>query len=116
MSTELIRVAILWYEAWFEALEEASRCYYTQKNPDAMISVLEHLHIELEKVHFSLVQIARGLTIINRAQLLHVKHLLFKSMVAIFEKLEKQPEDISAMVIRAKWIKPGICILVYSKN
>ena len=28
VSQELIRVAILWHEAWHEALEEASRLYF----------------------------------------------------------------------------------------
>jgi FKBP12-rapamycin complex-associated protein len=28
VSDELIRVAILWHEQWYEALEEASRLYF----------------------------------------------------------------------------------------
>jgi serine/threonine-protein kinase mTOR len=35
---------------WHEGLEEASRLYYTEKNPDAMIAALEPLHDLLEKV------------------------------------------------------------------
>ena len=50
MSQELIRVAILWHELWHEGLEEASRLYYTDKNPEGMISVLERLHDMLEEV------------------------------------------------------------------
>ncbi|EIN09563.1 FAT-domain-containing protein [Punctularia strigosozonata HHB-11173 SS5] len=48
VSQELIRVAILWHELWFEGLEEASRLYFTEKNPDAMIACLEPLHDLLE--------------------------------------------------------------------
>ncbi|EJD47416.1 atypical/PIKK/FRAP protein kinase [Auricularia subglabra TFB-10046 SS5] len=44
VSRELIRVAILWHEMWHEGLEEASRLYFTEKNPEAMIAVLDPLH------------------------------------------------------------------------
>ena len=54
VSTELIRVAILWHEQWHEGLEEASRFYYTEKNPEAMIQTLEPLHELLEKVSCNL--------------------------------------------------------------
>ncbi len=44
MSRELIRVAILWHELWHEGLEEASRLYFTENNPEGMIMALEPLH------------------------------------------------------------------------
>ncbi len=50
VSQELIRVAILWHELWHEGLQEASRLYYTDKNPEGMIAVLERLHDMLEEV------------------------------------------------------------------
>jgi len=50
VSRELIRVAILWQEAWHEALEEASRLHFNEGNPEGMIAVLDPLHRELEKV------------------------------------------------------------------
>lgn len=50
VSRELIRVAILWHELWHEGLEEASRLYFTEKNPDGMIAALEPLHDLLEAV------------------------------------------------------------------
>ncbi|KAI0825633.1 kinase-like domain-containing protein [Irpex lacteus] len=49
VSQELIRVAILWHEMWHEGLEEASRLYFTDHNPDGMIAHLEPLHDLLEK-------------------------------------------------------------------
>ncbi|KAH9990569.1 FAT-domain-containing protein [Russula vinacea] len=49
VSHELIRVAILWHEQWHEKLEEASRQYYTEHNPEGMIAALEPLHEELER-------------------------------------------------------------------
>jgi FKBP12-rapamycin complex-associated protein len=50
VSRELIRVAIIWHELWHEGLEEASRHFYTETNPDAMILALEPLHELLEAV------------------------------------------------------------------
>lgn len=49
MSTELIRVAILWHEMWHEALEEASRLYFGEHNIEGMLNVLEPLHNMLEE-------------------------------------------------------------------
>ncbi|KAL0953824.1 hypothetical protein HGRIS_005004 [Hohenbuehelia grisea] len=49
VSRELIRVAILWHEMWHEGLEEASRLYFTEKNPHGMIMALEPLHDMLEQ-------------------------------------------------------------------
>jgi FKBP12-rapamycin complex-associated protein len=50
VSAELIRVAILWHERWHEGLEEASRLYFTEKNADGMIAVLQPLHDLLDQV------------------------------------------------------------------
>ncbi|BDA44527.1 Serine/threonine-protein kinase TOR [Coccomyxa sp. Obi] len=44
VSTELIRMAILWHEMWHEALEEASRQYFGESNVDAMLGTLMPLH------------------------------------------------------------------------
>jgi FKBP12-rapamycin complex-associated protein len=61
VSRELIRVAILWHELWHEGLEEASRLYFTEKNPEGMISTLEPLHEMLEAVRMFFVSMqARG--------------------------------------------------------
>ncbi|XP_051146490.1 serine/threonine-protein kinase TOR isoform X2 [Andrographis paniculata] len=49
VSTELIRVAILWHEMWHEALEEASRLYFGEHNIEGMLTVLEPLHEMLEE-------------------------------------------------------------------
>lgn len=49
MSKELIRVAILWHEMWHEALEEASRLYFGERNVDGMLSCLAQLHTVLER-------------------------------------------------------------------
>ncbi|KAJ7758626.1 phosphatidylinositol 3-kinase [Mycena metata] len=48
VGRELIRVAILWHELWHEGLEEASRLYYTVRNPAGMLAVLEPLHEMIE--------------------------------------------------------------------
>ena len=49
VSNELIRVAILWHEMWHEGLEEASRLYFGDKNPEGMFMVLEPLHDMIKK-------------------------------------------------------------------
>ena len=49
VSDELIRVAILWHEQWHEALEEASRLYFGDRNIQGMLAKLEPLHAMLEK-------------------------------------------------------------------
>lgn len=49
VGQELIRVAILWEEMWFEALEEASKLYFGEHNIPAMFGILEPLHEMIEK-------------------------------------------------------------------
>ena len=49
MSDELIRVAILWHEQWYEALETASRLYFGERNIQGMLAQLEPLHAMLER-------------------------------------------------------------------
>ncbi|KAG6916802.1 hypothetical protein DXG01_005325 [Tephrocybe rancida] len=41
---ELVRVAILWHELWRDGIEDASKRYYTEKDPDGMIATLAPLH------------------------------------------------------------------------
>ena len=50
VSLELIRVAILWHEAWHEALEEASQLYFGEQNVDGMLRVLAPLHHIVERL------------------------------------------------------------------
>jgi phosphatidylinositol kinase/protein kinase (PI-3 family) len=49
VSTELIRVAILWHEMWYDGLEEASRQYFGEKNVEGMLATLRPLHKMMEK-------------------------------------------------------------------
>ena len=49
VSTELVRVAILWHEMWNEAIEEASRHWFGHRNADAMLSTLAPLHQMMDK-------------------------------------------------------------------
>lgn len=44
VSSELVRVAILWQEEWHESLEEASRQYFGDGNIVAMLETLAPLH------------------------------------------------------------------------
>ena len=49
VSSELIRVAILWLELWHEGLEDASRLYFGEGNVSGMLDVLLPLHEQLER-------------------------------------------------------------------
>lgn len=49
VSEELIRIAILWMEAWHEALEDASKHYFGEGNIVAMLDVLVPMHEQLER-------------------------------------------------------------------
>jgi FKBP12-rapamycin complex-associated protein len=49
VSSELIRVAILWLELWHEGLEDASRLYFGEGNVAGMLEVLIPLHEQLER-------------------------------------------------------------------
>ncbi|XP_039157640.1 serine/threonine-protein kinase TOR isoform X3 [Eucalyptus grandis] len=49
VSTELVRVAILWDEMWHEALGEATRLHFGEHNIEAMLKALEPFHELLEE-------------------------------------------------------------------
>lgn len=49
VSNELIRVAVLWHEQWYEGLEEASRQYFGEHNVDKMLNILRPLYETLNK-------------------------------------------------------------------
>ncbi|KAL7026943.1 hypothetical protein ACKWTF_005245 [Chironomus riparius] len=48
-SEELIRVAILWHEQWYEGLEEASRLYFGERDIKGMFDTLAPLHAMLQR-------------------------------------------------------------------
>ncbi|THC91833.1 hypothetical protein EYZ11_008703 [Aspergillus tanneri] len=49
VSSELIRVAVLWHELWHEGLEEASRLYFGEHSVEGMFSTLAPLHDLLDR-------------------------------------------------------------------
>ncbi|GAP93296.1 putative FKBP12-rapamycin complex-associated protein [Rosellinia necatrix] len=49
ISHELIRVAVLWHEQWHEAIEEASRLWFSDHNAEGMFAALNPLHEQLER-------------------------------------------------------------------
>jgi FKBP12-rapamycin complex-associated protein len=49
VSTELIRIAVLWHEQWHEGLEEASRLYFGDHNIEGMFATLSPLHAMIDK-------------------------------------------------------------------
>ncbi|KAJ2473934.1 phosphatidylinositol kinase- protein kinase tor1 [Coemansia sp. RSA 2322] len=44
VSRELIRITLLFPEMWQEALDNASKCYYGQNNPEEMMKILKPMH------------------------------------------------------------------------
>ncbi|PLB50852.1 phosphatidylinositol 3 and 4-kinase family protein [Aspergillus steynii IBT 23096] len=58
VSHELIRVAALWYELWFEGLEDASRMYFSHKNIHGMFRILQPLHAMMEAGPVTLNEVA----------------------------------------------------------
>ncbi|KAA0203049.1 hypothetical protein HAZT_HAZT004190 [Hyalella azteca] len=58
VSEELIRVAILRHERWHEALEEASRLYFGERNDQAMLRTLLPLHSMMDKEPETLNEVA----------------------------------------------------------
>ncbi|KAG8626630.1 hypothetical protein KVT40_005575 [Elsinoe batatas] len=49
VSHELIRIAVLWHELWYEGLEEASRMYFGNNNVEGFFRVLDPLHQMLDE-------------------------------------------------------------------
>lgn len=49
VSHELIRVAVLWHELWYEGLEDASRQFFGEHNTEKMFATLEPLHEMLKR-------------------------------------------------------------------
>lgn len=49
VSNELIRIAVLWHEQWYEGLEDASRLFFAEHNTEKMFEILEPLHLMLQK-------------------------------------------------------------------
>ena len=49
VSSELVRVAILWHEMWHEAIEEASRHWFGNKSAEGMLATLAPLHAMMDK-------------------------------------------------------------------
>lgn len=58
VSHELIRVAVLWHELWYEGLEDASRQFFGEHNTEKMFETLEPLHELLAKGPETLKEIA----------------------------------------------------------
>lgn len=49
VARELVRVAVLWTEMWYEKLEEASKLFFVERDAEGMIDVLLPLHEEMER-------------------------------------------------------------------
>ena len=114
VSRELIRVAILWHELWHEGLEEASRHFFTEKNPDAMIAALEPLHDMLEAVN-NLIMLLPSMHADERARALRllVRLLLLRYLGESCTKPEKLVVGGECIAIQANWTRPGTFTMAY---
>lgn len=101
VSKELIRVAILWHELWHEGLEEASRLFFSEKNPPGMIAVLEPLHDMLEAVGHCLLSASLVVLFGSRDLQPLERQPLLKDLEENSGKLEKQPVVIAHTVTLA---------------
>ena len=106
VSKELIRVAILWHELWHEGLEEASRHFFTEKNPEGMIQALEPLHDLLDKVQ-SLQGRSAPLTRLSRVLPQRAKPPSIKYLEENCTRLEKLVVGGVRMATLVNWIKLG---------
>ena len=112
VSEELIRVAILWHEMWHEHLEEASRLYFNDKNPEAMIEYLAPLHAALEKVRRPSFYQAGFKIAFCRVRKPSVKHLLLKLMERTFKKRSKLVNAGGLPTTSVRWTKHGTSIIM----
>jgi FKBP12-rapamycin complex-associated protein len=58
VSQELIRVAITWWEAWHEGLEEASKFFFNENNIEGMLQVLQGLHKTIQSGPETIIELA----------------------------------------------------------
>jgi hypothetical protein len=114
VSRELIRVAILWHELWHEALEEASRLFFSEKNAPGMIQALEPLHEMLEAVRPLIWNLFFFVNFVlsHRAQLLLERPLLLKYSAENFTRHVRVVVVIERMGMQVDWIKLGTFIMV----
>jgi hypothetical protein len=114
VSRELIRVAILWHELWHEALDDASRLFFSEHNAPGMIQALEPLHLMIEAVrpltwkYF----LFYNLRFVHRAQLLLERPLLLKCSAENFTRHVKVVVVIECTGTKVDWIRLGIFIMV----
>ena len=115
VSRELIRVAILWHELWHEALDEASRLFFSEKNAPGMIQALEPLHEMIEAVRsltWGNIFSFHKFRFVYRAQLLLERPLLLKCSAENFRRHVKVVVVIEIMGTQVDWTRLGIFITV----
>lgn len=98
VSDELIRVAVLWHEQWYEGLEEASRQYFSEHDVDKMLAVLEPLYKTLDDGPETL----REISFYNAYghDLVIAKHLIEKYQNKNEKKYIKEAWDIYYLVFK----------------
>ena len=73
VSEELIRVSILRHERWHEALEEACKLYFGERNEQAMLRTLLPLHTMMDREPETLNEVAFNQVRISKALLTRLK-------------------------------------------
>lgn len=92
VSNELIRIAVLWHEQWYEGLEEASRQYFSEHDIDKMLDILKPLYDTLNNGPETL----REISFYNSYghDLIIAKHLVQKYQIENEKKYIKEAWDI----------------------
>lgn len=98
VSDELIRVAVLWHEQWYEGLEEASRQYFSEHDVDKMLTTLEPLYEILDSGPETL----REISFYNAYghDLVLAKHLIERYQNENEKKYIKEAWDIYYLVFK----------------
>ena len=107
-------MAILWHELWHEGLEEASRLYFTERNPEGMVAVLEPLHDMIEAVRgppFRTWTLIKHFN--DRDPRPPARYPSFKRMVETCTRLGRLVARTPRMARLRCSIGPGISITVY---
>ncbi|EEB07941.2 phosphatidylinositol kinase Tor1 [Schizosaccharomyces japonicus yFS275] len=119
VSGELIRVAILWHEIWYEGLEDASRAFFSERDPMLMIETLKPIHEVLEKGPETLSEISFASMFgydLQRAKQFWLRYLENNDMMElnqawdlyyqVFKKIQKQLPRITE--IELQYVSPKL--------
>ncbi|VDM53627.1 unnamed protein product [Angiostrongylus costaricensis] len=115
VSEELVRCAILWHEQWHDALDEASRQYFQEKNTAAMMETLEPTYYcELSDAYKFCQAFKRTENVKELTQAWEIYCQVFKKITTQLRQLTSLDLNyISPMLMKAKLRPPYLCIHIF---